>query len=188
MGSWGVGSASSIRLARLEDIPEIQALIRQSVIELQARDYTLAQREGALGSVFGVDRRLIEDGTYFVVPGQAVELAACGGWSRRRTLFGSDSIEGKDDSWLDPASDAARIRAFFVHPAWARRGLGRLILGECEVAARAAGFHRLELGATLTGVPLYSRCGFREIETVEVALGNGERLPIVRMGKELGRG
>jgi N-acetylglutamate synthase-like GNAT family acetyltransferase len=180
-----VDSPGSIRLARLDDIREIQALIRQSVIELQAGEYTRAQREGALGSVFGVDRRLIEDGTYFVVAGQTAELAACGGWSRRRTLFGSDSIEGKDDSWLNPTSDAARIRAFFVHPRWARRGLGSRILGECEAAARAAGFRRLELGATLTGVPFYSRFGFREIEPVEVALGNGERLPIVRMEKEL---
>jgi N-acetylglutamate synthase-like GNAT family acetyltransferase len=173
-----------LRLASLDDIPAIEALIRRSVMELQAGEYSREQREGALGNVFGVDRRLIEDRTYFVVPGDpAGKLAACGGWSRRRTLFGSDDIAGKDDSWLDPAVDAARIRAFFVHPEWARRGLGSLIMSTCEVAARAAGFTKLELGATLTGVPLYARHGFHELERVEVPLSNGFRLPIVRMGK-----
>jgi GNAT superfamily N-acetyltransferase len=174
-----------LRLALPDDIPAIHALIQQSVMRLQVGEYTREQREGALGSVFGVDRRLIEDGTYFVIACAPGQLAACGGWSRRRTLFGSDAISGKDDAWLDPAIDAARIRAFFVHPDWARRGLGSLILEECEAAARAAGFTRLELGATLTGVPLYARHGFKELETVEVPLRNGAQLPIVKMTKIL---
>jgi N-acetylglutamate synthase-like GNAT family acetyltransferase len=175
-----------LRLASPDDIPEIQELIRRSVMELQSAEYSREQREGALGSAFGVDRRLIEDGTYFVIPTSSGQLAACGGWSRRRTLFGSDAVAGKDDSWLDPAVDAARIRAFFVHPDWARRGLGSLIMTTCEAAARAAGFRKLELGATLTGIPLYARHGFHELERVEVPLPNGLTLPIVRMGKSLG--
>ena len=175
----------TVRLACPDDIPGIRSLIEQSVMTLQAADYSQEQREGALGTVFGVDRRLIEDGTYFVIEGVAGQLAACGGWSRRRTLFGSDDIPGKDDSWLNPAIDAARIRAFFVHPGWARQGLGTMILAACESAARAAGFTRLELGATLTGIPLYARCGFHELDRVEVALPNGAHLPIVRMAKDM---
>jgi N-acetylglutamate synthase-like GNAT family acetyltransferase len=174
-----------IRLAAAEDIPAIRSLIEESVRGLQTADYTFEQREGALGSTFGVDRRLIEDQTYFVVANDAGQLAACGGWSRRRTLFGSDTISTKDDSPLDPAKDAARIRAFFVHPNWARRGLGTLILNTCETAARAAGFTRLELGATLTGIPLYARHGFVEQHSVEVPQPNGSTLTIVHMAKSL---
>jgi hypothetical protein len=120
---WGV-EASTIRLARLDDVPAIERLIEGSVMTLQI-EYTREQRQSALGTVFGADRRLIEDGTYFVMDGAPAHLVAAGGWSRRRTLFGSDVVPGKDDSWLDPATDAARIRAFFVHPSglgavWAR--------------------------------------------------------------------
>ncbi len=172
-----------LRLATFDDIPAIAALIEESVMGLQQNEYTLEQRQGALGSVFGVDRLLIEDGTYFVVM-DGVRIAACGGWSRRNTLFGSDSGSPVTDvSWLDPAVDAARIRAFFVHPDWARRGLGTRILETCESAARAAGFTRLTLGATLTGIPLYSRHGFQPVERVEVPLPNGGTIPIVRMEK-----
>lgn len=174
-----------LRLATPDDIPAIAALIEASVRGLQASDYSLEQREGALGTVFGVDRLLIEDRTYFVVEDEAREMVACGGWSKRNTLFGSDNAPVKNDNWLDPQLDAARIRAFFVHPSHARRGLGSLIMRTCEEAARRAGFTRLTLGATLTGIPLYERHGFRQVERVEVPLVNGTSIPIVRMEKEL---
>jgi GNAT superfamily N-acetyltransferase len=182
------------RLATLLDAERLQALIECSVRGLQGNDYTAAQREGALGSYFGVDSSLIVDGTYFVVElpdaGSEAPLVAAGGWSRRRTLCGGDHRPGRDDSFLDPATDVAKIRAFFVHPEWARRGIGTKLLQLCENAARAAGFTRFEMGATLTGVPLYRRYGYAEIERFALPLANGESLPIVRMGKEdlIGRG
>jgi N-acetylglutamate synthase-like GNAT family acetyltransferase len=176
-----------LRKATQTDVDRIAALIRESVLGLQAAEYTLEQRQGALGTVFGVDRMLIGDRTYFVDDsGPHGQIIACGGWSKRNTLFGSDNAPGKDDRFLDPAAgDAARIRAFFVHPAFARRGLGSRILEACEREAREAGFRRLELGATLTGIPLYERHGFRRIETVQVPLPNGASISIVRMEKTL---
>ena len=174
----------TLRLAQIDDIPVLEALIAESVRRLQAGDYSHAQREGALVSVFGVDRQLIEDGTYFAIEADG-RIAACGGWSRRRTLFGGDRVAGRNDALLDPATDAARIRAFFVHPDWARRGLGAMLLDACETAARAAGFARLEMAATLTGVPFYAAHGYRTGERIEVPLSNGERLPVVVMGKEV---
>ncbi len=177
-------SQFELRLATLEDVSAIAALIEASVNGLQTGDYSDEQRAGALGSVFGVDRQLIRDGTYFVIEvGQA--MVACGGWSKRRTLFGSDHVEGKDDAFLDPSVDAARIRAFFVHPDWARQGLGSRLLHAGEAAARTAGFTRLELGATLTGIPLYERFGFRAMERSDVPLPNGAAIPIVKMWKPL---
>ncbi len=174
-----------LRKAELADIPAIQALIADSVLRLQAGEYTLAQRQGALGTVFGVDRLLIEDRTYFVVE-DAGAIVACGGWSRRRTLFGSDSGSPvKNVDLLDPTKDAARIRAFFIHPDFARRGLATRILHASEAEARAEGFLRLQLGATLTGIPLYERHGFRALERSEVPLANGETIAIVTMEKEL---
>lgn len=173
----------TLRLATPADVEALRVLIAASVNGLQAGDYNEAQRAGALGSVFGVDTRLIADGTYFVVGTEDGRVAACGGWSRFRTVFGADAMPGREDSYLDPAVDAARIRAFFVHPEFARRGLGSRILQACERAAREAGFHRFELGATLTGVPLYERHGYRELERLAVPLGNGETLAIVRMSK-----
>ena len=172
-----------LRLAQLDDAPELERLIAESVRKLQAGDYSPEQIEGALGTVLGLDRQLIRDGTYFVIEADGA-IVACGGWSRRRTLFGADRVPGKDDAWLDPATDAARIRAFFVHPGWARRGFGTRILEACEEAARAAGFHRLELAATLTGIPLYAARGYTPIERVEVPLPNGALLPVIRMGKQ----
>jgi GNAT superfamily N-acetyltransferase len=136
--------------------------------------------------VFGVDTQLIEDGTYFVAQAQldgAQVFAACGGWSKRKTLYGSDHCAGREDALLDPERDAAKIRAFFVHPAWARRGVGSRILEVCEAAALAAGFRRLEMGATLTGVPLYRARGYVEREQREVPLGPGLSLSIVHMEK-----
>jgi GNAT superfamily N-acetyltransferase len=175
-----------IRLAEAGDIPRLQELIEASVRGLQARDYTAQQLENALRTVYGVDTQLISDGTYFAAEetssGRAL-LVGCGGWSKRKTLYGGDQWKGREDSLLDPAKDAAKIRAFFVHPAWARHGIGGMILEACEAAAEAAGFRRLEMGATLTGIPFYRAKGYVELEAEEVPLGNGLTLPIVRMGK-----
>lgn len=193
-----------IRLAEARDIPVLQKLIEASVRGLQAGDYSVEQLENALQTVYGVDTQLISDGTYFAA--EEVETSAtpaivgCGGWSRRKTLYGGDRWKeigkslrkevGKEhqpageDSLLDPAKDAAKIRAFFVHPDWARRGIGGMILDACEKAAVAAGFRRLEMGATLTGVPFYKAKGYVELDASEVPLGDGLTLPIVRMVKK----
>ncbi len=172
----------AIRPARLDEVEALAALIARSVRELQAGDYTSAQLDGALGSVFGVDRQLILDGSYFVaeIDGAA---AGCGGWSRRRTLYGADAVADRDDGELTPGVDAARIRAFFVEPRYARQGVGAALLEACEAAAAAYGFTRLELGATLTGIPLYSRYGYVAAERSEAPLPNGLSLAIVRMVK-----
>jgi GNAT superfamily N-acetyltransferase len=184
-----------VRLARDEDVPALHALIEASVRGLQAEDYTPAQIEGALGTALGLDTQLIRDETYFVVEAQSSKgtkdeqpmaeyvLAGCGGWSQRRTLFGADRGPGREPELLDPGVDAAKVRAIFVHPAFARRGLGSLILRHVEDAARAAGFTRFEMGSTLTGVPLYQLKGYVEVERIAVPLRNGEALPIVRMTK-----
>lgn len=178
-----------IRSARTDDIPVLQSLIDASVRGLQTGDYTPHQIDRALATVYGVDTQLIADGTYFAVEARRVAdapwtIAACGGWSNRKTLFGGDHYTGREDSLLDPRVDAAKIRAFFVHPDWARRGLGSLILQACENAARSAGFTRLEMGATLTGVPFYHAKGYAELERIQVPLGDGTSMPIVRMGKQ----
>ena len=179
--------AFRFRIATSDDVPGLHALIEKSVRELQAADYSAAQLEGALGTYLGVDTQLVADGTYFAVEAETadavVTLVACGGWSRRKTLFGADRRPDRDASLLDPKTDAAKIRAFFVHPEWARRGIGSQILTRCEEAARAEGFTRFEMGATLTGVPLYRRFGYAELERVELPLANGESLAIVRMAK-----
>lgn len=176
-----------IRCAAPADIAAIERLIEHSVRELQKQDYSPAQMDGALGTVFGVDSQLIADGTYFVleaVSGDgAATLVGCGGWSKRKTLFGGDHRSGREDDLLDPLHDAAKIRAFFVHPEWARRGIGSRILAACEGAASDAGFRSFELGATLTGERLYSARGYEPIDRIEVPLGNGASLPIIRMSK-----
>ena len=172
----------TIRPATPPDTSTLASLIAESVRLLQRDHYSVKQMEGALGTVFGVDTRLIHDGTYFVAEVDS-EIVGCGGWSRRKTLFGSDHVPAKDDTWLDPLSDAARIRAFFVRPAWARRGIGSKILQACEAAALAQGFNRLELVATLPGEPLYRAHGYRAVESFEVPLPNGAVLPVVRMSK-----
>lgn len=185
-----------IRQAVPNDIPVLRALIDASVRGLQARDYTPAQIESALATVYGVDTQLIADGTYFAAetdaagakPGaQKPAITGCGGWSKRKTLYGADHCAGREDALLDPEHDAAKIRAFFVHPDWARRGIGSMILEACETAARAAGFTRLEMGATLTGVPFYQAKGYVALEPLEVPLENGASMPIVRMAKRIER-
>ena len=175
------------RKAIASDIPALHTLIEESVRVLQAGDYSPEQMDGALGTYLGVDTQLIADGTYFAVEDEAAaapgRLAACGGWSRRKTLFGADRRPDRDEALLDPKTDAAKIRAFFVHPAWARRGIGSRILELCESAARAEGFTRFEMGATLTGAPLYRRWGYAELGRIELPLANGQSLPIIRMEK-----
>jgi GNAT superfamily N-acetyltransferase len=174
----------ALRLARADDIPQLEVLIEHSVRELMAPYYSNAQMDGAIGTVFGVDRQLIRDETYFVVEKQGALIAA-GGWSKRASLFGSDAARTREDALLDPRQDAARVRAFFVQPEFARRGLARVILAACENAIRAAGFYRIELGATLPGVPFYRAFDYQEGERLEVSLVNGLSLPIVRMTKNL---
>jgi GNAT superfamily N-acetyltransferase len=176
-----------LRKAVMGDVSRLRELIEASVRGLQAEDYTPAQIEEALQSVYGVDTQLITDGTYFAVESHDGEIIACGGWSKRKTLYGGDQYAAREDSLLDPARDAAKIRAFFVHPRWARRGLGSVLLDACESAAVEAGFTRLEMGATLSGIPFYRAKGYAEIENQFVPLANGEALPIVRMSKEVRR-
>jgi GNAT superfamily N-acetyltransferase len=172
------------RLATLNDVPVLEALVALSVHMLQAPYYSAAQRAAAMGPVFGVDRLLISDGTYFVVEDAGV-IIGCGGWSRRKSLFGADTARAAEDAMLDPATDSARVRAFFIHPDWARRGIGKAILTACESAIIAAGFLNAELVATLAGEPLYLVCGYREIERYEVPLSGDLTLPAVRMTKRL---
>lgn len=157
---------------------------------LQAGDYSADQIDAALIGVYGVDTALINDGTYFAaeIPAdvtQAASIVGCGGWSRRKTLFGGDQWHGHDELLLDPACEAAKIRAFFVHPSWARRGIGTLILDACERAAIAAGFQRLEMAATLTGVNFYEARGYARHERFDVNLGNGRSIEVVRMEKSI---
>ncbi|MGA2375508.1 MAG: GNAT family N-acetyltransferase [Candidatus Sulfotelmatobacter sp.] len=176
-----------IRRATLPDVLRLHELIEASVRGLQADDYSQPQIEGALQSVYGVDSQLITDGTYLVAEvtdSQKPEIVACGGWSKRKTLYGGDQYASREDSLLDPKQDAAKIRAFFVHPKWARQGIGSLILEACESAAREAGFTRLEMGATLSGVAFYRAKGYAEIERQKTPLSNGETLEIVRMAKK----
>jgi GNAT superfamily N-acetyltransferase len=174
----------SLRLARLEDVPRLEALIPLSVRTLQAACYSPAQMEAALGPVFGVDRQLIRDGTYFVVEHEN-QIIACGGWSRRKSLYGGDSSRPAEDDLLDPRHDAARVRAFFVHPSWVRRGLGRSIMQACEQAIIAAGFSRVTISATLAGEPLYASFGYQVAERYDIPLSNGLNLPVVRMTKTI---
>lgn len=177
-----MNEAFSIRLARENDIQTLEVLIPLSVRALQAPFYSSAQMEAALGPVFGVDRQLITDGTYFVVE-HSGHIVGCGGWSRRRAVFGGDRERLTDDAALNPAHDPARIRAFFVHPDWARRGIGRSILSACESAICGAGFRDAVLVATLAGEPLYASFGYTVAERYEVALSDSLKLPVVRMVK-----
>jgi GNAT superfamily N-acetyltransferase len=174
-----------LRVATIEDIAEIRGLIDASVRGLQVRDYSAAQIEGALATVFTVDSQLIADGTYFVALAENGDLAGCGGWSFRKTLYGGDhQIEKIAAERLDPTVDAAKVRAIFVHPKFARMGLGSLILAAAEDAAAEQGFRRFEMGSTLTGVALYTLNGYREVSRVLVPVGDGEEIEVVRMVKE----
>ncbi len=174
-----------IRIAAPADIPALRELIDASVRRLQAQDYSPVQIENALQTVFGVDSQLIADGTYLVAeaPNPQPLIVGCGGCSKRKTLYGGDRWAGRQDGLLDPLHDAAKIRSFFIHPDWERRGIGSMILDACENAARAAGFSRFEMGATLTGVKLFQTRGYVASEHIEIPIGNGVTLPIVRMEK-----
>ena len=186
-----------LRLAAPEDVPVLRKLIEVSVRGLQTEDYTPAQMEGALETVFGVDSQLIADGTYIVAEAPSAAnpsgepadananwtIVGCGGWSKRKTLYGSDHWAGREDALLDPQRDAAKIRAFFIHPDWARQGVGSKILQACEDAARAAGFCRYEMGATLTGAKLFGAKGYLPVKSISIPLVNGETLPVIHMEK-----
>lgn len=177
-------TAFTLRKATLEDRQALEQLIAESARGLGRHDYTAEQIDAALGTAFGVDTQLILDGTYFAVEADR-EMVACGGWSRRKTLFGSDSRPGREPMPLDPDRDAAKIRAFFVRPDWARRGIGRAVLERCEAEARACGFRSIELMATLPGRRLYEACGYRAADPIEYALPGGVRIEFVPMWKEL---
>jgi GNAT superfamily N-acetyltransferase len=178
-----------IRKACTADIPALWLVIEASVRGLQAQDYSPRQIELALKNLYGVDTQLIADGTYFAAEAASerrqAEIVGCGGWSRRRTLFGGDQWRGRQDDLLDPGRDAAKIRAFFIRPDFVRQGIGTMILDRCEAAARAEGFTRLEMGATLSGVPFYRAQGYTALESFNAPLAEGESLPIVRMVKEI---
>lgn len=180
----------SFRLATIADIPGLRELIRESVSTLSHQYYSSEQIASALSHIFGVDTQLILDGTYFVVEVEN-QIAGCGGWSKRQTLFGGDQTKSDATkrneiaTLLDPATEAARIRAFYVHPRWARQGLGSRILHSCEEAARAAGFARIELIATLPGEPLYSASGYTNLGPFEIPLPEGGTLSAFKMEKHL---
>ena len=173
-----------IRRATLEDREAIQQLIAESARGLSRNDYSDAQIEAAIVTVFGVDTDLIEDGTYFVADASGV-LVGCGGCSRRKTLFGGDQYSARDASYLDPNSEAAKIRAFFVHPAHARKGIAQAILSRCESEAAAHGFRAVELMATLPGLKFYKAFGYAEQGVYELELVDGVKLELVPMRKEL---
>ena len=182
------------RLATPADIPHLGPLIEASIRGLQTNDYSSSQIEQAIGTWLGLDTQLVADRTYFAVEVRhnpdhrptIGNLAACGGWSRRKTPYGSDHRPNRDDSFLDPRTDAAKIRAFFIHPAWARRGIGSRMLEACESAARQAGFTRFEMGATLTGAKLFAAKGYVPLRRIELSLGDGESLTVIHMEKVSG--
>lgn len=173
-----------IRKASLDDREAIELLIAESARGLSREDYSEQQVESAIRTVFGVDTDLIVDGTYFVAEHSGV-LVGCGGWSKRRTLFGGDRFAGRDSGELNPATEAAKIRAFFVHPDYARLGIGRALLSLCESEARASGFRSVELMATLPGFKLYRACGYEGVGRVEYETEAGASIEFVPMRKEL---
>ncbi|WP_293744870.1 GNAT family N-acetyltransferase [uncultured Pedobacter sp.] len=174
----------TIRIATFQDIPELKKLLDDSVRSLSKDYYTTSQIDSALKYIFGIDSQLIDDGSYYVVELDGT-IAGCGGWSRRKTLYGGDQHKELYDTLLDPTREPARIRAFFVHPDYARRGIGRKIIELCENEAKKHGFSSLALGATLPGVPLYKAMGFKEMEQIVEPLSDGEKLELVSMIKNI---
>jgi len=170
-----------IRLAVPEDLPALRQLIADSVRGLSHGYYSSSQIESALRFVFGVDTQLLIDQTYYIIEAGGHELAAAGGWSRRSTLYGGDQVKRGEDSLLNPAHDPARIRAFFVHPHWARQGMARTLFNRCLSAARHEGFRTFELAATTPGEPVYTTLGFKPVEYYAVPMPDGTELPLVRM-------
>jgi GNAT superfamily N-acetyltransferase len=175
----------ALRPACADDLPAIEALIARSARALSVGFYSDAQIAGLLLHVFGADTQLVRDGTYYVIRTGTGELAAAGGWSRRRTLYGGDRMKDAEDPLLDAEREPARIRAFFVHPDWARRGLGRRLFERCEAAARAAGFRALALVATRPGEPLYRALGFRVDHRFALALPDGVEVPVAHMSRPI---
>lgn len=173
-----------IRRATMEDRAAIKQLIAESARHLSRKHYSDKQIEAAIVTVFGVDTDLIDDGTYFVAE-EAGVMVGCGGWSKRKTLFGGDQYTSRDAGYLDPASEPAKIRAFFIHPEHARKGIGRAILTQCEDEARAEGFRELELMATLPGIEFYKSCGFTPVGTYDLDLVDGVKLELMPMRKEI---
>ena len=173
-----------LRPATVDDIPEIERVMRESIAGIGSRTYDSRQVESSLEFVAHLDRELVSDGTYFVVEENG-EIVGCGGWSRRGRLYAGSGLQTDDSRLLDPASEAARVRAMFVVPRWERRGIGRMILRACEEAARAAGFRRMELMAMLSGHAMYLATGFRDIENVDAKLEDGTPFPLIRMAKTL---
>lgn len=169
----------------MDDVPQMEALIALSGVALSAGFYTPEQAQAVTALVFGVDTQLIEDGSYFIIERDGDALA-CGGWSKRATLFGADRTKTGPDRLLDPALEAGRIRAFFVAPSAARQGWGSMLMEHCQKEAAAAGFRTLELAATMPGVPLYLASGFEVIEPFEIALPGGVNVPLARMRKQIG--
>lgn len=177
--------AWNVRTATHEDIDALQALIAVSARGLNREHYTPEQVESILKYVYGVDTQLIRDQTYYAVQ-DGKTIIGCGGWSRRKTLYGGDQHKADaPDNLLDPATDAARIRAFFVHPDWARKGIGSILMRTCEQAAKQAGFRKMELMATLTGELLYARFGFEVVEETDVILADGNVMKVRRMTKTI---
>lgn len=175
----------TIRPASYYDIPTLEMLIADSARGLSGEDYTPEQIEAAITYIFGVDSELVNDGTYFAVMDENGGYMACGGWSKRRTLFGGDHYAGRKSGLLDPEKDAAKIRAFFVHPAHARKGVGKALLEHCEAEARRHGFKEAELMATLPGVKLYRQYGYIGDEVQNFRQLNGVEVPFVPMRKPL---
>ena len=176
----------SLRKATKEDVAAIGEVIAASVRGLSIGYYNDDEIELSIRSVLGVDRDLIDDGTYFVAVDDERSLVGCGGWSRRRTLYGASGYSAsRDDAFLNPEVDAAKIRAFFVHPDAARQGIGRAILKACEHEARSAGFNSAEMMATLPGVPLYSASGYERGESVDIPIDGGRSIECIKMFKVL---
>lgn len=173
-----------LRLATINDIPALNKLIEESARTLSKNDYSNEEIEGAIRYVFGVDTELVEDKTYYVIENDGI-TQACGGWSKRKTLFGGNQFDQRESGYLDPNIDAAKIRAFFVHPDYARRGLGTVLLNYCEQQAMAHGFSRTEMMATLPGVKLYQAMGYSALCEIEYLLPNGVPLKFIHMIKNI---
>lgn len=173
----------TIRMAREEDIPALSAVTEAAISELLSAHLT-PEQVNASRAIMGLDTQLIEDGTYFVAEID-VATAGCGGWSRRATHFGGDHSPGRDARLLDPATEPARVRAMYTHPNFARRGVGRAVLAQCERAAADAGFITIALVATMSGLPLYRACGYKDVEAFEEPTPSGVAVPLMRMHKRL---
>lgn len=177
------GPELQIRVATDADLPAMREIMRLAIDELQS-DFLSPEEVAASHAVMGLDTQLVKDGTYFVVEADG-KMVGCGGWSRRATLYGGDhSLDLREPRLLDPSTEAARVRAMYTHPSFTRRGVGRLILDTAEKAAASEGFSKVELMATMAGVPLYAACGYREIERTAAHV-DGVDVPLVRMGKAL---